>query len=84
MKSFGNFIPKNLHQMKRYNSQQHIFIAEFAMPFEAKLDENHRWVVLSKMILWDMFAELYYRTFLPFVERSPRMHIVVVLGVEII
>jgi hypothetical protein len=28
--------------MKRYNSQKQLSIAEFAMPFEVKLDENNR------------------------------------------
>lgn len=50
-KFLGVFIPKSLHHMKRYNTQKQISIAEFAMPFEAKLDENNRWIVLSQVIL---------------------------------
>ncbi len=41
-KFLGVFIPKSLHPMKRYNTQKQISIAEFAMPFEAKLDKNNR------------------------------------------
>jgi len=41
-KFIGIFIPKSLHTMKRYNTQKHLSIADFAMPFEAKLDENNR------------------------------------------
>jgi IS5 family transposase len=33
------------------------------MPFDAKLDENNRWVVLSKIVLWEEFARLYYKNF---------------------
>jgi hypothetical protein len=33
------------------------------MPFEAKLDENNRWVVLSKIVPWDEFARLYHKNF---------------------
>jgi len=33
------------------------------MPFEAKLDENNRWVVLSKIVPWEEFARLYYKNF---------------------
>jgi hypothetical protein len=33
------------------------------MPFEAKLDENNRWVVLSKIVPWEEFAWLYYKNF---------------------
>jgi hypothetical protein len=33
------------------------------MPFEAKLDENNRWVVLSKIVPREEFARLYYKNF---------------------
>jgi len=33
------------------------------MPFEAKVDDNNRWVVLSKIVPWEEFARLYYKNF---------------------
>lgn len=69
--------------MKRYTSQKQLSIAEFAMPFEAKLDENNRWVVLSKVIPWDKFAELYYKNF-PSRRGAPTKDARMVLGVVII
>jgi uncharacterized membrane protein YdjX (TVP38/TMEM64 family) len=36
--------------MIRYKSSRQLSISEFKMPFEAKLDENNRWVVLSKYV----------------------------------
>ena len=53
------------------------------MPFEAKLDENNRWVVLSKVIPWDKFAELYYKNF-PSRRGAPTKDARMVLGVVII
>lgn len=82
-KYFGIFIPKNLHCMKRYNSQKQMSIAEFAMPFEARLDENNRWVILSRVIPWDKFAELYYKNF-PSRRGAPTKDARMVLGVVII
>ncbi len=49
--------------MIRYNGSRQISISEFKMPFEAKLDENNRWVVLSKIVPWEEFARLYYKNF---------------------
>jgi len=42
--------------MIRYKSSRQLSISEFKMPFEAKLDENNRWVVLSKIVPWEEFA----------------------------
>ncbi len=53
------------------------------MPFEAKLDENNRWFVLSKVIPWDKFAELYYKNF-PSRRGAPTKDARMVLGVVII
>ena len=69
--------------MKRYTSQKQLSIAEFTMPFEAKLDEKNRWVVLSKVIPWDKFAELYYKNF-PSRRGAPTKDARMVLGVVII
>lgn len=76
-------MPKSLHPMKRYATQKQLSIAEFAMPFEAKLNENNRWVVLSRMIPWDKFAELYYKNF-PSRRGAPTKDARMVLGVVII
>ena len=49
--------------MIRYKSSRQLSISEFTMPFEAKLDEYNRWVVLSKIVPWEEFARLYYKNF---------------------
>jgi hypothetical protein len=49
--------------MIRYKSFRQLSISEFKMPFEAKLDENNRRVVLSKIVLWEEFALLYYKNY---------------------
>ena len=49
--------------MIRYKSSMQLSISEFKMPFEAKLDEHNRWVVLSKIVPWEEFARLYYKHF---------------------
>lgn len=49
--------------MKRYKPQSQLSIKEFEMPFEADLDPNNRWVILSKVIPWDLFAKEYYKNF---------------------
>lgn len=76
-------MPKSLQHMKRYNTQSQLSIAGFAMPFEAKLDEKNRWVVLSRAIPWDKFAELYYKNF-PSRRGAPTKDARMVLGVVII
>ncbi|MDP4270992.1 MAG: hypothetical protein Q8909_12820 [Bacteroidota bacterium] len=47
--------------MVKYTSIKQLSIAEFEMPFEARLDQGNRWMVLSQIIPWDKFANLYYR-----------------------
>lgn len=49
--------------MIRYKSPMQLSISEFKMPFEAKLDEHNRWVVLSKIVPWEEFSRLYYQNF---------------------
>lgn len=49
--------------MIRYKSSVQLSISEFKMPFEAKLDENNRWAVLSKTVSREEFARLYYKNF---------------------
>jgi transposase, IS5 family len=65
---------------EKIHTQKQISIAEFAMPFEAKLKENNRWVVLSQVIPWDKFAELYYKNF-PSRRGAPTKDARLVLGV---
>ena len=44
---------------KRYISEKQLLIEGFENPFDQKLDANNRWIVLSKVIPWDMLASLY-------------------------
>ncbi|HCB88566.1 MAG TPA: hypothetical protein DEP71_04680 [Porphyromonadaceae bacterium] len=46
-----------------YKSSRQLSILEFKMPFEAKLDENNRWIVLSKIVPLEEFAQPYYKNF---------------------
>jgi hypothetical protein len=49
--------------MIRTISQKQLPLSEFKTPFEATLDENNRWVVLSQLIPWDQMAEPYMACF---------------------
>lgn len=48
--------------MIRYSSQKQLPLAEFGWPFQTRLDENNRWVTLSRCVPWDSLAEAYYQT----------------------
>lgn len=49
--------------MIRHKSSMQLSISEFKMPFKAKLDDNNRWVILSKIVPWEDFSRLYYKNF---------------------
>lgn len=53
------------------------------MPFEAKLDEHNRWVVLSRIVPWEEFSRLYYKNFKS-KRGAPTKDARLVLGVIII
>jgi len=69
--------------MKRYKPQSQLSIKEFAMPFEADLDPNNRWVVMSHVIPWYLFAKEYYKNFRTN-RGAPTLDARLVLGVVII
>jgi len=46
--------------IRSYSSKQ-LTITEFDWPFETALDENNRWVKMSRCIPWDELAEGYYQ-----------------------
>ena len=69
--------------MKRYKPQSQLSIKEFEMPFEADLDPNNRWVILSQVIPWDLFAKEYYKNFKSN-RGAPTKDARLVLGVVII
>lgn len=46
--------------MIRYQTQRQLSLAEFDWPFQTALDDNNRWVKMSKCIPWDNLAEAYY------------------------
>ncbi len=46
--------------MIRYQSHKQLTLSEFDWPFQTVLDENNRWVKLSKCIRWDELAQAYY------------------------
>ncbi len=48
--------------MIRFNSQKQMTLDGFDTPFQTLLDENNRWVKLSKCIPWDAFAASYYQS----------------------
>ncbi len=70
--------------MIRYKCSRLLSISEFKMPCEAKLDENNRWVVLLKIVLWEEFAGFITRTSKATVVYVPTKDARLVLGVIII
>lgn len=69
--------------MIRYNSNNQISIEEFSMPFEAELDSENRWVLLSKQLPWDEMAGIYYRT-MSADQGAPGIDARIVIGAMII
>ena len=69
--------------MRRYRPQQQLSIKEFSTPFEAELDTENRWVLLSSVIPWDHFAAVYYKNFKTN-RGAPTKDARLVLGVVII
>ncbi len=47
--------------MIRYRSHKQLPLAEFDWPFQTALDENNRWVKMSRCIPWDELARGYYQ-----------------------
>ncbi|WP_461422741.1 transposase [Ketobacter sp.] len=47
--------------MIRTQSSRQLSIAEFDWPFQTALNEQNRWVTMSKCIPWDELAEAYYK-----------------------
>ena len=45
--------------MINYTPQKQLKLEFFKHPFESKLDENNRWVVLASLIPWDDLASIY-------------------------
>lgn len=48
--------------MIRYNSNTQKTIEEFKTPFQIKLDNRNRWILLGNSLPWDALASIYYRT----------------------
>ena len=69
--------------MIRYRSQKQLSIAEFDWPFQTALDENNRWVRMSRCIPWDELAEGYYQS-LSVREGRPAKDARLVIGAVII
>ena len=46
--------------MIRYSSHKQLSLEAFKTPFEMKMDENNRWVKMSKLVPWDELASIYY------------------------
>ncbi len=48
--------------MIRCHSHKQLSLAEFDWPFQSALDENNRWVKMSRCIPWDELSEGYYQS----------------------
>lgn len=48
--------------MIRSHSQKQLSLAEFDWPFQTKMDENNRWVVMARCIPWDQLADGYHQS----------------------
>ncbi len=49
--------------MYRKEKQASIVVGKFELPFEGKLSENNRWVIMSKLIPWSEFEQEYASLF---------------------
>jgi len=69
--------------MIRYRSHKQLSLDEFDWPFQVALDENNRWVKMSKCIPWNELAEGYYQS-LSEREGRPAKDAQLVIGAAII
>jgi len=69
--------------MIRCYSAKQLTIAEFDWPFQTALDENNRWVKMSRCIPWDELAEGYYQS-LSATQGRPAKDARMVIGAVII
>lgn len=68
--------------MRNYTPESQYRI-EFDLPFAGKLSPSNRWVVMSSLVDWDVFAKEYYKNFQS-KEGRPPINARVVLGAVII
>ena len=49
--------------MYRFDEQSHVSSENFELPFEGKLSEDNRWVIMASLIPWSEFEEEYASIF---------------------
>mgnify|MGYP001802994787 FL=1 len=49
--------------MYRFDEQSHVSSENFELPFEGKLSEDNRWVIMASLIPWSDFEEEYASIF---------------------
>ena len=49
--------------MYRFDEQSHVSSEDFELPFEGKLSEDNRWVIMASLIPWSEFEEEYASIF---------------------
>ena len=49
--------------MYRFEEQSHVSSENFELPFEGKLSEDNRWVIMASLIPWSEFEEEYASIF---------------------
>jgi hypothetical protein len=69
--------------MIKYTPSSQLSISEFKMPFECSLDPTNRWVKLSSLVPWDLFASQYYAS-MSATCGAPAIDARIVLGVVIL
>lgn len=67
-----------------YVSPKQLVLEGFESPFEKKLLENNRWVVLAKLIPWDEICSIYYKQVKVSTTGRPPLNARIVLGALII
>jgi len=67
-----------------YVSPKQLVLEGFESPFEKKLLENNRWVVLAKLIPWDEICSIYYKQVKVRTTGRPPLNARIVLGALII
>ena len=75
-------VQKFAFSMRNYTPESQYRI-EFDLPFAGKLSPSNRWVVMSSLVDWDVFAKEYYKNFQS-KEGRPPINARVVLGAVII
>lgn len=84
MQTYMGISSKKRALAPNYVSPKQLVLEGFESPFEKKLLENNRWVVLGKLIPWDEICSIYYKQVKKSATGRPPLNARIVLGALII